>query len=283
MRNSESRTTEILQTRRDVYGDRAERRRDGLAAKAAALEGQGQQLLDSARSRASNIPFGQPILVGHHSEGRDRRYREKIHNDIGRGIDLLDQAKEARSQVQAVGIGISSDDPDALVKLRDQLLHARKSQDLMTAANKQIRKHKGNTDAAIAALVEAGMTEINAREALKPDFMGRVGFPSYALSNNNANMRRIELRIKEIERNLQAQDVERKLASGVTYREDVALNRVMLHFGHKPDQATREVLKRNGFRWAPSNEAWQRQLNNAGRWGAKSVIEALGLDNKAEA
>lgn len=283
MSNNQDRNDEILQTRREVYGDRAERRRDGLTAKAAALEGQGNKMLDSARSRASNIPLGQPILIGHHSEGRDRRYRDKIHNDMGKGFGLLDQAEKARSQAQAVGGAISSDDPDALVKLRGQLQHARASQDLMTTANKQIRKHKGDEAATIAALVGAGMTESSASEALKPDFMGRVGFPAYALSNNNANIRRIEQRIKEIERNMQAQDVERELSSGVIYREDVALNRVMLKFDCKPDKAGRDVLKRHGFRWAPSNEAWQRQLNNAGRWGAKGVIEALGLDAKTEA
>ena len=278
MSDIKSRNDEILQTRRDVYGDRSERRRDGLNAKAAALESEGQKRLDSARSRASVIPFGQPILIGHHSEGRDRRYRDKIHNDMGKGFGLLDQAEKARSQAQAVGGAISSDDPDALVKLREQLQHAQASQVMMTSANKQIRKHKGDQAAALAALVELGMKEATAREALKPDFAGRVGFPSYALSNNNANIHRIEQRIKEIERNMQAADVERSLASGVVYREDVALNRIMFQFNYKPEQASRDVLKRCGFRWAPSNGAWQRQLNSAGRWAAKAVIEALALD-----
>ena len=278
MSNSENRVEEIINARREVYGDRAERRREGLTSKAAALEGQANSLLNSSRERASHIPFGQPILVGHHSEGRDRRYRAKISTDMGKGFGLLDQAQEARRQAQGVGGAISSDDPDALVKLRDQLQHAQASQTMMTSANKQIRKHKGDQAAALAALVELGMSEATAREALKPDFAGRVGFPSYALSNNNANIRRIEQRIKEIERNMQASDVERTLASGVVYREDVALNRIMFQFNYKPEQASRDVLKRCGFRWAPSKDAWQRQLNSAGRWAAKAVIEALALD-----
>lgn len=280
MNNVKNRTEEIIKTRRDVYGDRVERRRDGLIMKAATLENRANSLLDSARERASSIPLGQPILIGHYSENRDRRFRNKIHDDMGRGFGLLNQAQDVCMQAQGVGGVISSDDPDALVKLREQLQHAQASQTMMVLVNKQIRKHKGDQAATLVALVDLGMTDANACEALKPDFAGRVGFPSYALSNNNANIRRIEQRIKEIERNMQAADVERTLASGVIYREDAALNRIMFQFNYKPEQASRDVLKRCGFRWAPSNGAWQRQLNNAGRWAAKAVIEALVLDKE---
>ena len=33
---------------------------------------------DRAKSMASVIPFGQPILIGHHSENRDRRFRKTV-------------------------------------------------------------------------------------------------------------------------------------------------------------------------------------------------------------
>lgn len=45
----------------------------------------------------------------------------------------------------------------------------------------------------------------------------------------------------------------------------------------KPDAETRSILKSNGFRFAPSqNNAWQRHLNNNGRYALKRVIEILG-------
>ena len=40
-------------------------------------------------------------------------------------------------------------------------------------------------------------------------------------------------------------------------RED---NRLQVFFDGKPDADTRAELKSNGFRWAPSVGAWQRQL-----------------------
>lgn len=54
----------------------------------------GEALLDQAHKMGDCIPFGQPILVGHYSEGRDRRYRDRIWNKTGKGIETLEKAKE---------------------------------------------------------------------------------------------------------------------------------------------------------------------------------------------
>jgi len=37
----------------------------------------------------------------------------------------------------------------------------------------------------------------------------------------------------------------------------------------------RKVMKSNGFRWAPSQEAWQRQLTNNAIWSGKMAIKEL--------
>lgn len=277
--NNETRVKEIIGVRRNVYGDRSEIRRDRLLKQSASIKAESGRVLASAKSRADSIPLGQPILVGHHSEGRDRNFRAKIHSDMGKAYALEDKAAELLNQARAVGSAIASDDPEALTKLQAKLKAAKHAHAVMVAANKAIRAHKGDQAAAIAAIVKTtGMLEENARVLLRPDFGDGMGFASYALSNSKAEIFRIERRIKEIEHAMQGVDVERVLASGVTYREDVALNRIMLIFGYKPDSAAREILKGRGFRWAPSNGAWQRQLNNAGRYAAQCIVESLGLD-----
>ena len=49
-----------------------------------------------------------------------------------------------------------------------------------------------------------------------------------------------------------------------------AENRLQLIFEDKPDADTRQALKSEGFKWAPSQGAWQRQLNqNAIRAAAR--------------
>lgn len=39
------------------------------------------------------------------------------------------------------------------------------------------------------------------------------------------------------------------------------MNRLQLIFEGKPSAEERQILRRNGFKWAPSASAWQRQLN----------------------
>jgi hypothetical protein len=50
--------------------------------------------------------------------------------------------------------------------------------------------------------------------------------------------------------------------------------RLQLIFDGKPETKTREILKSNGFRWAPSNTAWQRLLNNNAEWALRRIAEA---------
>ena len=74
---------------------------------------------------ADIIPFGQPILIGHHSERGDRSYRAKIYANFGKGFDALKAAGEMAARAASIGSGgISSDDPDAIKKLRERTDHA---------------------------------------------------------------------------------------------------------------------------------------------------------------
>ena len=40
------------------------------------------------------------------------------------------------------------------------------------------------------------------------------------------------------------------------------MNRLQIFFDEKPSDSQRAMLKSNGFKWAPSQDAWQRQLND---------------------
>lgn len=266
----------------NAYEARIEAKRERYEARASKAQDESRALYGRARGMAEVIPFGQPILVGHHSEGRDRNYRNRIHNTFGKAFAAQDKAAHYAQKAASVGTGgISSDDPDAIKKLRAELASAEKSQDMMKAANKAIRANK-TPETQTAALVALGFTEAQSAEAIKPDFARRVGFPSYALSNNNANMTRIKGRIAELEKRSQRVDVE-KAGDSFTYREDTTENRVMFIFEGKPDEATRAILKREAFKWSPSRGAWVRQLNNAGIWAGKQVLERFNVAKVGDA
>ena len=53
------------------------------------------------------------------------------------------------------------------------------------------------------------------------------------------------------------------------------MGRIQFLFDDKPDEDTRSLLKSHGFRWAPSEGAWQRLLNDNGRSAARAVKAAL--------
>ena len=57
--------------------------------------------------------------------------------------------------------------------------------------------------------------------------------------------------------------------------EDAAAMRIRLKFPGKPDEQRRTILKKNGFVWSPTANAWQRQLNNNGRYAVRRVLEIL--------
>lgn len=249
-------------------------RRQRLQDRADALQKQADATSTQARKMAEAIPFGQPILVGHHSEKRDRAYRGRINQKHEKARALHEQADEARAKAATAGTGgISSDDPDAVVKLREKLAKYETLQATMRDTNKAIRANKTKPEQ-IAAIVALGLPEKAAATLIEPDFAGRIGFADYQLSNNSAEIRRIKARIAELDRAAERQDYESK-HTGFSYREDTEENRVMFAFDKKPSQQVRQLLRGAAFKFSPSRDgAWVRQLNNAS--------SRIGRDLRAE-
>jgi len=59
---------------------------------------------------------------------------------------------------------------------------------------------------------------------------------------------------------------------GCTIEKNVQADRVQIFFDAKPDATLRDKLKSAGWKWSPSNEAWQRKLTEAAIHSAKSII-----------
>lgn len=253
------------------YEIRQDKRKERLERRAALCEKLARVRLEQAQRMSSCIPMGQPILIGHHSEKRDRNFRAKIDRNFRKAYELEQRAKYYAGRAASVGTaGISSDDPAAIVKLQAQIDRAEALQARMVAANKAVRKNDR------AALEAQGFTPQQIEELFKPDFMGRLGFPGYELTNNNANIRRMKQRIEQLRREhtnretLPTEDM--KTADGITISENTALNRLQIFFPGKPAEDVRARLKSFGFRWSPTEGAWQRQLNDAARYAAKSAL-----------
>ena len=124
------------------------------------------------------------------------------------------------------------------------------------------RKLKGNREEMMKVLIEqGGLSESVASQVLIPDYAGRIGIPQWSLTNNLANIKRIKGRIAQIEA-LKALPVsEKEITGGVIIRDNTEANRVQIVFPNKPSDECRSELKSAGFRWAPSNSAWQAFRN----------------------
>lgn len=167
---------------------------------------------------------------------------------------------------------IKSDDERAIEKLEEKLEDLKGTQERMKAANKAIRMK--DTEAGDDALREMGYSEEAIKQLREPDFCGRIGYPSYQLTNNNANIHRVEERLKRLKA------VKEKGSSEQEYEtfkvvENTEAMRYQIIFDGKPDAEVRTLLKSNGFKWAPSEGAWQRQITTNGKYALDSVVNKL--------
>lgn len=236
---------------------------------AAKNEKLSENLAKKSHDMASVIPMGQPILVGHYSEKRDRNFRKKIQDTFGKSIEADNKAQYYKEKAEAIenNTAIFSDDPQAIEKLKAQLEHLQKLQAFMKAANKCIRK-KDKT----AFLKMEWATEKLWQEVNTPDCFKGIGYPSYKLTNNNASIARIKQRITQLE-NVAKRTTKESIVAGLRIVENTEAGRVQLIFEEKPNEETRKLLKREGFRWSPTEGAWQRHLNGNGLFAAKSFLK----------
>ena len=187
------------------------------------------------------------------------RKKEKQNAARDRNMQEWQDVQGLLDKIRSTGMGgISVDDPQAVQKLEAKLANLEQAQENMKAINAYYRKH-GTLDGCTVLpekQIKALQQDMKSSWHLEPK-----PFQSYELSNNNAEIRRTRGRIEELKRH------EEKEYTGWTFdggrvEANKEANRLQIFFDGKPDEATREELKANGFRWASSVGAWQRQLNS---------------------
>ena len=168
---------------------------------------------------------------------------------------------------------IKSNDPEVLDALTAKVEKLQRMQDHMKQVNAYYRRHKtfdGAPDVSPAEVVAIK----RGWDALPYD----APYPPYALSNNLANIKRIQQRIADLQAAKSATHDDEE-HDGYTYHDDTEQMRVQLIFDGKPDDDTRALLKSYGFRWSPRNGAWQRQLTTNGQRAARQLMKELDAAN----
>lgn len=218
------------------YLERQEYKKEMYQERAEKADKRSQSHYERHRDIASVIPMGQPILIGHHSEKRHRNDLKRIDNEMRKSIQESEKADYYRNKVDNIDNSkvISSDDPQAIEKLKARIEELEKAKEEVKA-----RPHEW-----------------------------------YELPYLNADIRRLKDRIKEIQEleELQFEDITFTGGKAILNRD---INRLQLLFDTIPDEETRTLLKRHGFKWSRYEQAWQRLYNKNGIRAVKYVIEEI--------
>ena len=255
------------------YHERQANRLQAFQRLAAKNEQDSTSAYQNAYKLGSVIPMGQPILVGHHSEGAHRAQLKRIDNAMRKSVECDKKASYYESKAANIenGKAISSDNPDAIALLEKKIEGLQANQELMKAVNKILKTKKQDAQK-VEDMVKIGLSEKNAVKMLEPDYMGRIGFPSYSLQNNNANIATAKKRLAFL------QSVEALPYSRTEYGDNVVevcpeAIRVKIFFPGKRSDEIRSLLKSRGVRWAPSEGAWMRQISNVALWASKEIAQ----------
>ncbi len=181
------------------------------------------------------------------------RAHEKYLNREGKLWEEYEELKNIDSKIAAIVAGdkvIKSDDENAIEKLKEKLAKA-------------LEEHQAYKDYNVKARKE-----------------GSDPLPAYVLQNSNGRIKGIRDRIARLERlaeqaaatTIEAQTTE---INGIKIVDNLEAQRLQIIFPGKPDADTRSKLKKAGFKWAPSNGAWQRYRSHDAERSARQIIESL--------
>lgn len=238
-------------TRRERLERKLEKRRE-WAEKA---EIRSEQLSEQSHRMMSVIPMGQPILVGHYSEKRDRNYRNRAWNKMGKAVEQRELAShhvaKAGGLEDQLERTIFSDDSNAIEAIEGRIADNEAKREHMKEVNALYRKGDA------AALAALGFDLEQLREKLKTAYSWcQQPFPGYELQNLGQRINTDKKRIEHIKTQNSRHAAAEAAPNGVTI-EKCQMGYCRVTFAEKPDRSILNELKAAGFSWG------------AGSWSGK--------------
>ena len=216
---------------------------------------------------------------------RMEKKQNSVHKRLNELVDYSDKAEKYILPHKSTAI--KSGKEDTISKLKSKLEKLEETHQQMKEMNKIIRKFKAKKytqeereKGIIEGLKKYGYSEGETRKNfLTPDYTGKIGLPSFMLSNSNANIKRIKERIAQEEK-LKGQENKTFPFDGGQIVFNPGINKIQIHFDGKPEKEIRDFLKKAGqaYKWSPRNKVWQRQLNTYYSLNRKDLFEFLGVE-----
>ena len=230
-------------TRRERLEAKLEKRREWADKR----EKEAAARFAGVRRITDNIPFGQPILVGHHSERHARADQRRIDSGMRAGFDAQNMAAhhigKAGGLADQLDKSIFSDDTDALERLQERIAELKAQRDAMKKSNAAYRKGPA---AWAAHLGVSSEREAALRTKIEADYSWqRQPHPAYELTNLGGNIRRLEKRLDEVAD--RAERTAKAEAAGILIEGE---DYVSVTFPDKPARDVLNDLRGAGFRWS---------------------------------
>jgi frataxin-like iron-binding protein CyaY len=260
---------------RSDFEERKKNRINHLEEKAEKASNEAEQQYNKSHDAVEGIELGQPILIGHHSEKKHRAAVKKMRSAMEKSVDSREKSAYYQEKVEKAekNKSISGDDPEAVNRYKTKLKKLEAVQAYMKAANAYWRKNK--TMKGFDGLSDEEAEKIDERMKTAYSWVQKSGpYEDWRLKNNNAEIRRIKEQLENLE-NLDSMEAETITFMGGEMRINTEINRVQFIFDSVPSEEVRSLLKHNGFKWAPSEGAWQRQRTQIAVNTAKSLIPKL--------
>lgn len=143
-------------------------------------------------------------------------------------------------------------------------------------------------------LIDSGYAEVKRGEALERRAKGAEQALSNLRSDDPAIIPKLQEAIRNTTDSAERQRLRERLDTAIRthernqtggglnkktklydLEENVTDGRIRFRFDGKPRQEVIDIMKSRGFKWSPSNKAWQRQNTPNGVYSAKKVIEEL--------
>lgn len=209
-------------------------------------------------------------------EGKKSRYLKNTEDMLMKAMTDDEKVAYWRNGKNKHGETIASDDPLAVEKMEAHIEYLKEQHEKHVKWNRSIKQ---NGDASkCEGMSESLKAEITMHIKKHPYFGNRY----FYTDNENADIRS---KVQRLERMKKARELASKQAENGTCHElqtealrlvvDNTIARVQLIFKDKPEEETRAKLKANGFRWSPSNGAWQRINTPNGIAVAKRIFAEL--------
>ncbi|MBE7648330.1 ArdC family protein [Tenacibaculum finnmarkense] len=237
------------------------------------------EIISSRSKTASSMITGSANFPVASNRKKMGYYQDKITNFLEidkKGIKAI--KNKIKPYVQ-----IKSGEANTLEMLEQKVFNLVKLRDIEKDFNKNIHRKSANIDDRKLFFIENNPVPFY-KKAFPNDSTWSVDSSVKEAINGNELIIKFHLsklildtkkRIKaeELRSNEIAPKDSEMFFDGGYYIHNIEANRIQVFYDEKPNNETKNLLKKNAFRWSPKNNAWQRQMTRAAISAAEKLFK----------